>query len=401
MSRLVPAIIVALLVCSLPAMGVGGLGPADEPGVSASEIDSFHTEAIEADYLRSNVTVNRLAVPTVNESEYASATPELGSSLLDVDDAIRTEFHLKTIESEWGELNHTQRIERLQWALDRIDQRIATIDERERSIVEAHANGEVSGDSVLRVIDQNHEKVLELSEFIDRVATLSDDVSEISVPTRDLNAQVETYTTPIRDRIASEDETVLVQTGETGVTLHALDGETYLRETVRYEYRDLDGSEQFTDLQEVRDISDDRYPWAAANNFGVSVTRFPAMNLFRVAYSPHFHGDTHTYLDAVTGHVFKESQVLDVSNLPIVADDEFIEDGVRITIEETPMDGPVEISFFDAETDEPLTEAEIAIDGVIIGETDASGHMWVVPPGDTYEVAVIDHDVSVSVTREN
>ncbi|MDZ7729798.1 MAG: hypothetical protein U5K37_00455 [Natrialbaceae archaeon] len=108
-------------------------------------------------------------------------------------------------------------------------------------------------------------------------------------------------------------------------------------------------------------------------------------NLYWIQF-PHDQGSLEAYLDAGTGKIHREIQELSLVSLPrSSAGGPWTNDDLVLTINETPQNGPIEVTVREFQDAAPVN-ATIALDGTPLAETGADGTVWVVPAGNSYEV---------------
>jgi len=249
--------------------------------------------------------------------------------LANQDESIRSDYRSFSFESRFSEFeNDTARSEAIETELERIDDRIRTLRDREREAATAHADHNASETVVTRALARNYYEALELRQALEELETHAESVDDQSVPVRDYTAELGLYTSPLREEISErlhgvDDserafDTVLLETSQDGLVLSAIDTDTkeYVREATRYDNRDLNRSDQIETIRTARDTAVDLYPWAFESTSGTSSSKYGAVQLYRVEATAHPQGRLTVYLDGGTGTVSHERQTLDFDQIP-------------------------------------------------------------------------------------
>ncbi|WP_254765894.1 DUF7096 domain-containing protein [Salinilacihabitans rarus] len=389
-----PALLALLLFCSLPATTALAAAPANGQVTN------------EGGVTESDGTTNRLVLDGDVRSEYAEPGLDLGSSLSAADDELRVDHERFVVDHEFGALSTAEREERLESGLERVDERITELEERERRAVERHVNGEISDAVLLQILVRNHNEARELSAVVEELADRANAVSGYSnrEEVREKNHRLAQYRTPIRARIdsatrgdASTDAVVLVETEANGYRLATVVGSTYLSETHRFDNRNESKPDQFSGLMEASDYTEDVYPWAYETGSGSSFAALFSYEMYRVQIS-HGQGTLDAHIDGGTRSVTDEVQELTVSQIPSTPVDRTWSDGgLELALNETPANGPVEVTVTDSVTGSPV-DATVAVNGTVVGETGDDGTRWIVPPTGEYELTAETNDGSVNAT---
>lgn len=402
MNSATPALLAFLLVCSLPAMSVVAAGP------TGGEVDDATREPAlqkvphqEGDLFHADGTTNRLRLTGEVNSEHAEYKHDLGTALAISDDRLRvdhdqyvfldSEFDDATTDSERSELAET--------AYGNIKERIEAIETRERQAVRAHANGDLSDIELLRVLIRNYEEARVLHESLTELDDRTDDIRSYSLPEEQLRADrtlLDFHQTPVRSSLRGASETpreVLIETSQDGYSLAMLSDETYVVETTRFDNRNTDGPDQFENYEEAIDRTSELYPWAG-------IPQHFQDNSYENLYWMdiiHEQGSLEVYLDTGTGEVHREVQELSTQALPQQEPKIWSNDGLELSLNETPTNGPAKVKVTDPVTGEPEV-ATITVDGVEIGETNADGTLWFLPPQTEYELGAETETESISAT---
>ncbi|AHG01118.1 hypothetical protein HALLA_17160 [Halostagnicola larsenii XH-48] len=399
MTKAMPALLALFLVVSLPAMTVAAATPtATERSVEGSyepvAIQSVEPVAVQD-------TTNRLTLTDPARNETIEYGQDLGTILALSDDDLRNEYEWDILfDEEFEDVSDRERDEMINASLENVRDRTDELEQREKDAVRAHADGEISTNQLLQILIRNYNDASALEQRTDEIAERSDDVVGYSMDTdvqSDLQSDQERLTVQqgtVRALAASSEQgtgttgglPVQIQTSDAGYRLETMVDDTYVVETTRIDNRDIDGYSEYDDQSQAFDRFEELYPWATEDGTtSFSNDNGDPWNLYR-AEIPHSQGILTSFLDSNSGEIFHEVQELNVERLPISETTTETDNGLEVTHNETPADGPVKILVHDTETGEPAEGATISIDGTEVGETNSDGSLWYLPSSDEYEV---------------
>lgn len=398
MNRATPAFFALLLVCSIPAMSL--VAADSDASASSDPIDSLQQQTAlqQAEPTPVENTTNRLGLDGEVRNEYAEYDPALETALASTDDKLGIDYEQHAlIEREFNGATPAEREAMIEDAHARLNERTAALEQREQEVVRAHANGERTDAELLQTLMRNTDEATALADAFAELDERADAIPGYSLPTPLLAEQtvLDFHRTPIRENLAAAEEfsgveseyQVQIRTTQSGYSLSMIDGSTYLVETTRFDYRDTDAPDQFANLSssETHDRATEFYSWASEHGSSHFQDN-SAEQLYWTRIDPD-PGYVEMYLDGGTGEVHREVQSLALSDLPVTDQQNWSDDGVAVSLNETPAGGPVEVTVADAMTEEPET-ATILVDGVEVGETGDDGSVWFVPPTSEYELTV-------------
>lgn len=398
MNNATPAFFALLLVCSLSAASLVAAAPApSEPDETADELQQ-RAALQQTDPAPIENTTNRLGLAGDVRNGHAEYDPALETTLASTDDRLGLDYEqYAVVEREFDAADPDEREALLEDAHDRLNERTATLEQREREVVRAHANGERTDTELLQTLMRNTNEATALSAAFEDLDDRTDAIPGYSLPTPLLAEQtvLDFHQTPIRENLDAAGQfsgidsayQVQIRTSQSGYSLSMIDGSTYLVETTRFDHRDTDAPDQFANLSssETHDQATEFYPWAAEHGSSHFQDN-SAEQLYWTRIDPD-PGYVEMYLDGGTGEVHREVQSLALSDLPVTDQHNRIDDGLAVSLNETPAEGPVEVTVTNATTEEP-EPATVFVDGVEVGETDEDGNMWFVPPTNGYELTV-------------
>ena len=413
MNNATPALFAFLLAVSLPAMA--GVAAMPAGGVN-SESDAVLQQQSPQQVTRTTVvpeatpveaanTTNRLHVTGEVRSEYTAYRPGLGLALASADDELRIDHEQYTIiESEFNEATAAEQAAMIQAAYDQLKQRADELEQREQQAVRAHAAGDRSTASLVRLLIRNHNEAAVLSEYFDELATRAEQVPDGSLSSRQVRIDENVFNahrTSLRaslSRLAdssadSSQSGIVVSTSQTGYSLSMMYGDTSVGETTRFDNRDETATDQFDDFEAFQHTME-LYPWAAEHGSPHFQDNSP--NHYWTEIS-HNQGRLEVYLDAGTGEVYREVQELTAPSLPVAHSRTQTSEGLEITVNETPANGPAKVTVTETDAGNP-TGATIMLNGREIGETAPDGTLWFVPPSSEYRLTAKTANGNVSVS---
>lgn len=417
----VPIVLAVLLALSLPVSAIGTAGSAGSATVANESDDEEQTfqfqnpsVSVEGDHAQLEGTPNRLVLRGDGKTAYATPTLDFGLAVSSQDESIHTDYRTYAFENSLGEIEGDEnRTEAVVAELERIEERIENLRERERGIVAANAaaDSDVSEEEVLRTLARNYYEAQVLQRALNDLDRQSAGIVDISDSVDALTAELEVYRGPIRtdierairgvdesDDAAEPNPTILLESASNGLTLSMLDGDTYVRETTRYDNRARDRSDQIRTMDNARATAQELYPWAFETTSGTYTIKHGATNLYQVQALSHDQGQLTVYFDGGSNAVYHERQTLDIDSIPIETTDSMSSDNVTATLERTPDTAPARITVTESESETPVN-ATVAVDGTVVGQTGEDGKLWFVPPTDGFELTVRAESTSLNAVE--
>ncbi|RQG91843.1 DUF7096 domain-containing protein [Natrarchaeobius chitinivorans] len=406
MNSATSALLALLLVCSLPAMTLVAADPGS--GTDSEPDGSLQDETVQRTPVEVNDTTNRLLLTDPVRTSYVTHGPDLGATFASGNDELRIDHERYIVDSRFDDADPDERADLLEREYDRLTDRIEELEERERTAVREHASGERSDAELVRVLLRNHHDATALLTDLEMLEDRTAQVQGFSLSSdevRSNRASLEFHHSPVRaelvaaSRVSQSDEhyDVQVQTTQTGYRLSSLERSTYLTETVRFDNRDPNSGDQFGDHAPneypAADYAVELYPWAASQGPPHIVTHGDIYNVWFTLDGL----SLDLYFDGGAGEVHRELQEISVGTLPIESNESWSDDGLELTLNETPANGPAEVIVTDSTTGEPVS-ATITVDEYELGETDRDGSLWILPPADTYELSAEASTGTVNAT---
>lgn len=427
MNSATPVFLALLLICSMPVMA---LVAADSGSSNGEPIEDRRQESLpqtqfqlqqqtqtqeqsQSSPITVDNTTNRLGLPGQLRNEHAEYSPGLGMHLARTDDALRIDAdQYVLVDREFENAGPEEQAEMIDEARARLENRTAELEERERKAVREHAADERSNTELIEVLVRNSYEAEMIINSYERLHNRADGVVGYSISRPEARADTavaKLHRTPIRENLEVTGQTapspaeqpVQIRTTEGGYSLLMIEGDSVLIETKRFDHRVTDEPDQFQDKLGPVDQVGEFYPWAAeeaGNNWGSQ--SYALTQLYSVTYDI---GTNHIqiHLDGGTGNVYHEYQELTLSELPVSEQHVETGGGLDVTLNETPADGPAEITVRENGSSDPLP-ATVTVDGVTVGKTDGEdGTLWYVPPTDDYELEIETSTRAISLDIED
>ncbi|MFC6905624.1 DUF7096 domain-containing protein [Halalkalicoccus tibetensis] len=396
MTRLLPFLLAALLICSLPAIAVpGSVGP--QAGIDGAGGEYAAVDAGSIDWLALSEE------PAVSGDDHV--TVDVGATLEGDSDRLEARYddHHVDVRIENADSEAEQRAI-VREEEGRIAAEISQLREHERAAYVGYYGGDIDEHELLVELAVVHTNAAMLEESVSRLEESADEVPEVSLGSEIGELEVETLTMqgPVRERVAemlrgeTDPERVHVESDGNGVVLALVDGDQFHREAYRDDNREPDAEAQYASLGQSEDRIAELYPsifpearWSYSE-VGENTHR---------GIGNHAQGSLTTYLDTGTGEVYRESQTLRLGGIDATTVGSDTDEGVELTVSGTLPGGPAQATLTDAETGDPLS-GEIELDDRAVGETD-DGTLWFVAPRSSVTVTatVGEAEVTVEITE--
>ena len=384
MSRTAALLLAFLLVVSAPALSTP-LSDHSSPEISASVDDDHDTDGPTT--LTPNTTA-RLTLSEVSAEGRDSVIADVGANVEFETDRLDEYHRQRTFEQRLARTEDAdERTDVIADELNRIDERIVELTRDEQSAYLAYERGEISERELLRTLTHVHVEARQLTQTIDFVNRHTQDsrVSEYQV-------EITKFDSPVRERVADafsgtgDPIDVHVQSSPEGVVLATIDDGTFYREVYRADQRDRDAAQGQSLDQEA--AMERYYPWAWGATGATSADgRENYAGLWRMSVS-HPHGNLMVFLDTGTERPFRETQALQISQLPT---EEVVNEttaDTQLRVERTYPAGPTFVTVSDNDGPPPAGTT-ILVNGEPVVATDADGDAWfIAPERSTYEISM-------------
>lgn len=334
------------------------------------------------------------------ESTYVTPTPDLPASLGTGDDQIEAGYglywHRYRIERAD---NASQRRERIAAALSYVVERIEHLEAREAAAIRAYHNGSADAEALageLAAIDARAETI---SGFLRDLRSYDVVGRQLENDIQNANRGAQLLEGPARKRIReghaaqSADVVVHVSASRGGLVLETIAGGEYAREAVRHDHRDPDVQ---GDSDDIREQMSRLYPETFSPQPDAGWSWFPTheSGLFWVNFVVQ-QGTVTLYFDSGTDRVYRERQVLQLSELPTERVASRTAGGLTVTVDRADGGNPVVVNVSAIGR---AVDAIVEVDGQRVGRTGDDGELWTVAPSGEYEVTVVGPGDTVNVT---
>lgn len=345
-----------------------------------------------------------LAIPgdDVERSDLRRQHADLGpASTLDTGettDAVAT----RGLEADLADADtDAEREARIEEELDRIETRTTTLANQERRAVREFTADERDPQELLATLAEIDRAAATLEARTDRLADAagSDDSAASSDRLAAVRYDLHTMQGPVRDHAAdvlageSSGSRVFVETGDDSVSLAAIDGDQYVRETTRADRRSEDQPELSDETVEELVVGEYPQLWAERTSF-----RHGPGNRLSVQLS---NGNFDAFVDGGSESIVRDSQRVP---LGLVGPSERTvkeQDGIEVTVRRTYIGGPMQLSVADADTGEPLSASTVTMgqadrENEPLGETNDDGTLWTMTPRQPVTITVFGDEDSAA-----
>jgi len=400
MTRIPATVAVALLLLVSPVVAatpVDGVAPSSADATAPSIDREPVAPAIDA------VAVTESAGPISwithdgqsSRAEAGETARSIGSTLGMTDRDLRAELTEARYENRFEAADTTaERQAVLDEALADMERRHDRLVEREREAVAEHAAGERSTVAFLRELAKLSANASDVERRLDRLDKLASRDADAEISTRNLRYAMSRFDTPIRNDLVAattadgpSGERIHVETSETTAVLSKIEGDQYLREGIRTDQYDPDGTEQFQSREEVLETASEHYPWLyslAPNEREPSSRTYGTTT--RETVNNHPAGSSRIFLDSSTKGVFLEYHTLDLAALDRTATVRPSDGEFSVGANRVPNGGPLWVNVTD-DGGEPI-DATVTIGDGYTARTGDDGIAWLLAPEGDVTVTV-------------
>lgn len=399
MKRAALVIIVGLLL--LAPLGVGAVDPVDDSNTpQLSQANGGDLEEGETrDDGPEGQMLNALSIPegelmrTDLRRQHANLGPAARFSATGTTDHIST----GALEAELEEADDAERADRIEREFERIQRQARALEQAEREAIREFNAGQTEPRELLvtlaeidRAATALEDQVLLLDEKDDEQSGEVITRSELTVVQHDLqalNGPVRGYAAEIFAGETPPDR-VVVEAGDNKLTLAAIDGDHYIRET-HNKNRWSSGSTPLT-IEEVETVVVEEYPLLWEQQ-----TAFQHGPESKLNVQLENNGFFDSFVNPNEEVVIQNKRVgLD----RIVASETTTkrQDGLEVTVRQTYSGGPIEVVVVDGDTGDPVAATvTIGQDGEeseTVGRTGADGVLWIVTPRTEFTITVFGEE---------
>jgi hypothetical protein len=420
--RALPLVLVALLVLA-PITGASALSVDTATGSSAGSAALSPTDSAVRSTGSAADNVSALNHTVSNRSGRVLSIPagEIQRSATEeqhVDLGPAVEFGANTSAAQietFAVVEEVQRTEgtaerqrRIETAFDTIEQRTATLHEREQAAIQAYGAGELTPRAFLielARIDARASALQSRRASLLEIASRSEEIELDQGRLAVLERRIDSLTGPVRDRARAVLEgqvassRFFMATGPDSLVLSTIINETYRREAFRGGRYTLTGS---TDIgpETALDIAAESYPtlWELRQN-NTDVVGSQGNYLVRI---PHKRGLLQVFVDGDSRAVYKEFQTRPLGSFENSSTKTATRDGLELSANHTYPGGPLRLQLVNTETDRPVdanvTLAQNGAESELLGRSGDDGDMWTLSPEGEYTITAIRGNSVVVLT---
>lgn len=381
--------LVLVLVLTSGAGGLNGSQLAPEPA-GPSPTPGSVTQPI-------NETAAILAINSsyINETTTEAVTLDVGGSLALGTSDLDGEFQSEWFVAAYGQANSSEREPITNNALNRSEQKLKTLKDRQKVAIAAYNNDEISTQTFLRRLALIASDANEVNVFVETINEVAER-SNIEV----IQHELETLNGPVRSLLQNTLQgdrdaptRYFVRTTDHGVVLATIHDGSYHREAFLSGARSIPIPNGINDTPMAIRTAKERYPYVGDSGFNA----LGPGDFFRL-YSTYPHGNLTTFLDKNSGKIFYEKQNKQISS-DRTAGKQSTTGAFTMTVWTTHEGGPLIVELTKAENDDTLN-GSIAIGNDTIGVTGDGKLYMLQPAGETKITASVDGQ-SVSMTIGN
>lgn len=417
-AALVAALLVASALLAPLSTGAASLGAGPAGGVDAVVDGGDPARGAAPVIVTVEDSSNYLAVPDddVRRADATTAGLDVGGAVAGDVFALSSAFARDQFAAEYREAEtDAERSALVTRYADTLRRRLVALQDRDRAITRAYANGSMPAGTFLRERGQIYAEARYLQATTRSIQRTANQDIGYSLPTRlkyrlenvkyefeVLRGPVTTSANRAANGTASSRE-VYVEASDDGYTMATINDGEYVRETYLGTQRQPNGTDQFAESDVLRTTAavnrvTELYPWVSEVTLSPSDQTLGSTGIYRHV-SPFPGGELKVYLDGGTTNAFRESLHQSVSSMPIRETDVATNGSLQVTLNRTYETGPMQVSLARNGTG-VATAGQIEIGNETVARTGSDGSVWIVEPRRPYtaNVTAADGDrVSVRV----
>lgn len=309
-------------------------------------------------------------------------------------------YRLKTHRALNRVRNADDQAAALDSAVAKIGSRADGLGRAQRATLDAYIAGDADARTTIVRLARIDREARALDRRRTRLAGLAD---ELGVELSDervaaLGRELATYRGPVRQRVhdavigEAPPTRIYVAAAPRSVSLSAIAGDTYLRETYRGDIRRIGPGA--TDEATARDAVAESYPVVWSSREDVSVE--PGENgVVDVRYDG---GMLTAHVGAGNGRVFRDVHRQELSRADTNRSVVNVRDGLRIEVNRTYAGAPIRIRVTDTDGDPVRANVSIGPEGgesTTVGTTDEDGYIRILTPDNRFTIVAIGEDRSI------
>lgn len=406
-----------VLVCAMAiVMVAGATGGAialdQDRGTALVSVDGDSTEPVDPpDFASTERMVLSPSEQNASGEAAAMLEPTMATSISFA--KMEAQYDTYALQEEMAATNDPDtEIELIEQELTRIEADIGDRLDAEEETYEDYVAGHEDSQEAIHRLALLHLEAEITQERLDGLAEALRDTSPLTQSeAQGLRGQVSqahlearTIQGPVSEQVAmvmiaeeSSMQPVRIDATDGGYVLTAVDNGVFLRESLIADNRERGSGAGFTDIDAARELTADLYPWTVAES--LESEDVPRGEIY-ASNTDHPHGTTSIYIDSATELPFRDAHQLDLFSMPTVEAINQTTDDVHIVVERTYAGGPTQVAVMDAESGEPLEDAQLLIEDQQVADTEYDGAWWFVAPDRTFDLTVLVAGDEVELTVE-
>lgn len=378
--------LVLVLVLTSGAGGLSGSGLAPEPS-GPSPTPGNVTQPIPN-------TAAYLAIKDgfINETTTDAVTLDVGGSLAFGTNDLDGEFQSEQFEAAYDQANSSEKETMKNNALNRSEQKLNALKQRQRDAISAYNNGEISTQTFLRRLVLISSEANQVDKFVIRITDGSG--GEFQKELEPLRGPVRSLLQNTFQGDRNAPNRYFVRTTDHGVVLATINKDQYVREAFLSGARTVPSPDGIKNMSMAIAIAQERYPHVGNEDKKVEQRG----DIFGLEYT-HSHGNLTTFLDENSGKVFYEKQYKQISS-ELTADPNSTTNEFTMTVWTTHEGGPLIVKLTESEHG-TSRNGTVAVGNETVGETGETGEAGILytlqPAGETVINATVKGE-SVTMT---
>ncbi|MFH5800183.1 hypothetical protein [Haladaptatus sp. CMAA 1911] len=400
MSRVSRILLAALLVLCSPSVAFGIGVPASTASPPAAK------NPVQPPGF--NNTSSHLSLGTPTRSDTYSPTMSLSTTLEMDRNELLEQKKRYTLDEQLSKVDDSSKKEQLLIKFrSNIEVQLSELKSEERSASEQFTDQEIGAQKYVQRLALIDSKGKDVERSIEYMISKRKDVIQFPPDEWKLRTDLIPLQSRIRDYAArsfrgeGDSRSLYVAATEDGVVLSMVNGNQYIREAYRPDYRNVSKSSQLS-ISEVSNLTVNSYPWivkqseSGTPHSDTDVRYKKGASKTLIYYSQ---GLTEAYLDTGTEKIYREIQyklLTGNNHVPYGTAIRNNSTNLELTVNRTYPGGPLRVKLTNS-SGEPV-QGKIAIGETPVGNTGPSGTMWTVSPRGTYTVRATHSSETVNVT---
>lgn len=310
--------------------------------------------------------------------------------------------------------NESERTDAVRSIVRTLDRRTEALRDRQQTALEQYNQDEISHKQFLGTLARLDSTAEAIQHAADAVRARDQNTLDYSIPPaletrlRNYNGRLLPVSGLIRKVLlqpvvmgTQSSPPIYIETGNQEVVLATIVGDRYAREGFSNAAYNPDGQRNLSIYLDALNRTRVLYPWTMDSKHLKQSPRTDTLlnsSIFSV-HLAHTQGELNIYLDASTTNVFREDQSRDLNDEPLRTVATNSTTRLALTINGTHETGPLRVSLTRPGTDIGVDDAEVFVDGTLVGTTGADGSLWTIDTRGQTEIRVETDAGSVVTAR--